>query len=386
MHALFSLVLLSTVFYLNFSSRIILAPLLPEIEQTLGLSHGQGGLFFLCISCGYFLALSGSGFVSARLHHRATIVLSLALIAAALFGAATSRHLLVLRTWFFFLGLASGLYLPSAVATISALFPKNQWGRAFAVHEVAPNLAFLSAPLLVALLLPTLGWRPLLRLLATILLLTAGCYQLFGSGRSLPGTAPNLHHCRTLLTTRTFWFMVLLFSMGISGTLGIYSVLPTYLVAAHHFTATSANTLVGLSRSTTLITALLGGWLADRYGNRQTMALVLLITGLATALLGVGPARLIRVWVWLQPLVAVCFFPAGFALLARIGEPRQRNLVISLVIPLAFVIGGGLVPAIITRLADFGLFGPGLALAGCFIGWGAPLLWWRLGHRRPTPG
>ena len=53
--------------------------------------------------------------------------------------------------------------------------------------------------------------------------------------------------------------MVLLFSTGITGTLGVYSILPMFLVSEHGMSEQSANMLVGLSRSTTLITAFLGG-------------------------------------------------------------------------------------------------------------------------------
>ncbi|MGD8947416.1 MAG: hypothetical protein PVI62_12185, partial [Desulfobacterales bacterium] len=58
------LFLLTTIFFLNFISRIILAPLIPTIETDLDLSHAEAGSLFLFISCGYFATLIGSGFVS----------------------------------------------------------------------------------------------------------------------------------------------------------------------------------------------------------------------------------------------------------------------------------------------------------------------------------
>jgi MFS transporter, NNP family, nitrate/nitrite transporter len=51
------------IFLLNFTSRIILSPLLPTIENELAISHGQAGFFFFLISAGYLFGLLGSGFL-----------------------------------------------------------------------------------------------------------------------------------------------------------------------------------------------------------------------------------------------------------------------------------------------------------------------------------
>ena len=71
------LVLLSSLFLLNFLSRIIFSPLLPKIEQELGFSHTVAGSFFLWISAGYFFSVLSSGFVSARITFKASGVTSL---------------------------------------------------------------------------------------------------------------------------------------------------------------------------------------------------------------------------------------------------------------------------------------------------------------------
>src|SRR3989304_6501577 len=50
-------VFLVIIFFLNFVSRMILAPLLPTIEKELAISHGQAGFFFFLISAGSFSGL-----------------------------------------------------------------------------------------------------------------------------------------------------------------------------------------------------------------------------------------------------------------------------------------------------------------------------------------
>lgn len=368
------LLLLAFIFYLNFISRIILASLLPEIKVALSISHGQAGTFFLCISISYFVSLSASGFVSARLGHKRTIVVSMLAIGLSLLLVSFSPSLFLLQISFFLLGMAAGLYLPSGIATITDLYQTRQLGRAFGVHEIAPNLAFLTAPLFAAWLLPGLDWQQVFLLFAAATTGAALLYGLVGRGTRLKGAAPNLIRCLELIRLPEFWLMVILFSMGISATLGVYSVLPMFLVSEHGMDEQSANILVGVSRSTTLVTAFFGGWLSDRFGSLKTMAVVLLLTGLFTALLGLGPEQLLPVWIWLQPLLAVCFFAPAFSTLSQIGSPGARNIVISVAIPIAFVLGGGVVPAGITRLADSGHFDLGLMLAGGFIGGGGLLI------------
>ena len=372
--ALPSLLLLTSIFYLNFFARVIFSPLLPAIEKNLALSHSEAGTIFLVISCGYFVSLLGSGFFSSKLGHKNTIVFSLFFISASLFLIASLTSFSHLQPAFFLLGLGAGIYLPSAIATITELFTHVHWGKAFAVHELAPNLAFLTAPLCSTLLLSRLHWQHIVLILAITSFIAASLYHYFGRGKKLFGTPPNISLCLVILKQRNFIILAILFALGISSTIGIFNILPLFLVTNHTMSLHDANLLVGMSRILTLGTALLGGWLADRFGNRKTIAIVLLLAGLATSGIGLTDGNFLVASIFLQPLLAVCFFPAGFALLSQLASPSARNVVISLAIPLAFLIGGGLLPALITVMADAGLFDTGIVLTGMFICSGALLV------------
>ncbi|MDH3327638.1 MAG: MFS transporter [Desulfobulbaceae bacterium] len=366
-----ALIILTAVFYLNFFSRIIFSPLLPSIEQNLSISHGTAGSFFLILSCGYFTSLVGSGYISSNLSHKKTIIFSMFAISASLFLIASVTTLIYLQSAFFILGMAAGIYLPSGISTISALFSQNQWGRAFAVHELAPNLAFLTAPLFSSLFVSHLHWQQIIIILAIASFLSALFYIRFGRGENLFGEPPSLANSRAILFQKNFILLTLLFSMGITGTIGVFNVLPLFLVTSHFITLQDANLMVGLSRIATLFSALAGGWLADRFGNRRTICGVLLTTGISTVCIGLTHGISMIIWIYLQPVLAVCFFPAGFALLSRLGTPETRNIVISLAVPLAFVLGGGLLPALVAGMADAGFFHTGLILMGIFISSGS---------------
>lgn len=367
------LLLLTFIFYLNFVSRVILAPLLPEIETRLIISHGQAGTLFLCLSVGYFVSLISSGFITARLGQKQTISLSMLASGVSLGVISASSTLLFLQVGYLLLGLGTGAYLPAAVTTITELYQPNRLGRAFGIHEIAPNLAFLSAPLFAAWLLPVMHWQQIFQILAGAAVCAAIIYSLVGQETRFRGSPPDIATCRELLSRKDFQLMVILFGMGISATHGVFSVLPMFLVTVHGMEEQAANMLVGLSRSTTLVTAFLGGWLADRFGSHKTMAMVLLLTGLFTILLGCSSGNLLMIWIWLQPLVAVCFFAPAFSVISQIGSSKARTIAVSLAIPAAFVLGGGIIPALITRLADMDQFSLGMVLNGVFIATGGLL-------------
>jgi NNP family nitrate/nitrite transporter-like MFS transporter len=68
--------------------------------------------------------------------------------------------------------------------------------------------------------------------------------------------------------------------------------------------------------------------------------------------------------VFCQPVLAVCFFPAGFSLLSRISSRRSQNITIAVTIPMAFLIGGGIVPLFLGWMGDAGEFGRAIMLIG----------------------
>jgi NNP family nitrate/nitrite transporter-like MFS transporter len=82
-------------------------------------------------------------------------------------------------------------------------------------------------------------------------------------------------------------------------------------------------------------------------------------------------------------MLAVCFFPAGFAALSMIGPPQFRNIAISMSIPGAFLIGGGAIPAGMGMMADAGHFSAAVVLTGLLIGGGSLLTLLLKSNRTP---
>jgi len=361
------LFILTSIFFINFGSRIILAPLTPNIETDLNLTHADAGALFFIISLGYFITLIGSGFVSSRFNHQRTILISNTAMGFALIATSFCAGPWSMRLGLFAVGMTAGLYLPSGIATLMSIIPMRHWGKALALHELAPNLGFVAAPLICEAVLIWFSWRTVFLLMGFVALIMSPVFMRYRRGGEFMGEAPSFASFQQLFGNLSVWIMVLLFSLAVISTMGIYTMLPLYLVTDHAIDRNLANTLIALSRITGVVMAFVGGWATDRIGSRQTLRIVLLVTGLLTILLGIAPRSLIPYIVFLQPLVAVCFFPAGFAAMSLVVSEKSRGIAVSFIIPLVIVIGSGLAPAFIGWTGDMGSFATGVTICGGLI-------------------
>jgi NNP family nitrate/nitrite transporter-like MFS transporter len=366
---------LTAIFFINFTARIILSPLLPTIEKGLGISHAQAGSFFFLIAMGYITGLLGSGFIASRSTHKVSIVVSTAGVGLALLGISLVRGLWATRLGLFGLGFSGGLYIPSAIATITSLIQRPHWGKAIAVHELAPNLALFAGPFVADLFLRSSTWRFALGSLGGSSLIASFAYLRFGRGGEFAGEPPASSAFLLLVRSAFFWILATLFGLGATATIGIYAMLPLYLVTERGIEPGWANAVVALSRSTGLILGVLGGWVSDRLGSKETMVMSLTFTGGVTLLLGLVPNGWIDIVVLLQPLLIVWFFPAAFAALAAATPPAGRNLAVAFTIPFGYLIGGGIIPTFIGIMGDAGSFARGFVLTGILILSGGLLAW-----------
>lgn len=362
---------LTAIFFINFTIRIIVSPLLPTISLDMGLSHDQGGSFFLMSASGYFIVLICSGLVSSKLGHKKTIAFSAIAAGVAFILTGLSQGLLSMRIGIFCVGMASALYLPSGMAILTSSIDQGNWGKAIGIHELAPNLSFLLSPLICEILLLWLPWRGVFFIIGGLSIVLGFSFFRFSCVKDFFGESPTLTALLPLVRQRSFWIMVILFSLGVIGTLGVYSMLPLFLVDIHGMSGTQANSLITISRVLTLPMPLFIGWVSDRVGLNRTLSAVLFLTGLSTLLIGVLNGQFIKMVIFIQPLLAVCFFPPAFAALSQIGSKKIRNISISFTIPIAFLFGGGIVPSLIGILGDRGYFSMGFIIFGSLICLGA---------------
>ncbi len=375
-----ALLCLTIIFLSNFLSRIIFAPFLPVIEHELGISHTDSGSFFLFISSGYFLSILMSGFVSSLISHKQTIVLSTIANGTILCLLSFTGSLLTLRIGLFCLGLSAGLYLPSGLATILRVVSPGYLARGMAIHELAPNIGFVLVPLISTLLLSHFSWSRSLLFIGIALISIGIIYYLSKSPATGYGKRPDFSSCVTILKNGEFWLLVLMFTLAICSTLGLYTMLPLFLVADRNIDLTHANTIIALSRVSSVFMPLVGGWAGDRFSHRGVMLIVIISGGLLTVPMGFVSGNLLLFFIFLQPMVAVCFFPCAFSVLTKAGRKGDGNMIVSLCIPIAFLAGGGAIPTLIGLVGDYYSLALGFALAGmasCCGGLLIALYWYK---------
>ncbi|MGD9321367.1 MAG: MFS transporter [Desulfobacteraceae bacterium] len=355
------------LFYLTFVGRIIFAPLMPSIETDLGISHSQAGTLFLMISLGVFCGQIGSGFFSSRIYHRGTLTVSALVIGVSMALFYFARSILAVRILMFFAGVAGGLHIPSAIATIAAEVRREDWGKALGVHQTAPPLSFVSAPLMAALLIPWFSWRSILVMWGALSLLSAFVYLGSRQGGHFPGQLPRPGIVKSIINRSSFWIMVGLFAMAIGGTFGLYTMLPLFLINERGMDFTWANTLLGLSQISGLFVVFLSGWITDHIGQKRMMTFVLLSAGVLTIFIGTLGGGFLVVLIFLQPAFLTPFFPAAFAALSRIAPPHMRSVATGMAIPSAFVIGGGFIPTFLGYTGETYTFSTGIRVVGALM-------------------
>jgi NNP family nitrate/nitrite transporter-like MFS transporter len=269
------------------------------------------------------------------------------------------------------LGMAAGLHLPSNVATITAIVSRQDWGKALSIQQMAPPTALIIGPLLTVAVTAEYSWRTPLGGIAAVTLIVAFILLKSVKFGSFPGNPPSIPLLGIIINQRSFWLMIILFAFGFGGQVGIYTMLPLYLVTEKGLHAELANTLIGVSQISALFMTFFAGWLTDKIGEKRAIFLFLFTSGLMIIFLGYLSGTWLKVIVFLQPALIVCFFPAGFAALARIVQPNLRSLATGWTVPTAFLIGGGLFPAVLGYMGQAYTFGLGISLAGCTIATGS---------------
>ncbi|MEX2029379.1 MAG: MFS transporter [Anaerolineales bacterium] len=358
---------LPVIYLMNNLTRLVLAPLLPTLERDLPMSHDDAGRLFLTLAAGYFIGMLSSPILSRHWGHKRIIAVSCISTGGALFLTRAGTGLTGLHEGMAALGFAAGLYLPSAISTLTGAATPDKWGRIIALHEAAPILAFVSAPLLVEWLGSRMMWRDLLALVGGAAVVIGTVYLWVGPEDAGHAETGWLETARLLAHRPSFWVIVVLLSLGVASNVGVYSVLPLFLVSGRGLEPGVANGWLSLSFLPALLAVILAGWATDRFGVWKSMAVILFAAGADLVLLGLTHGPGVIPFLLLQPFSAVGFFTPSFAALSAVAQVRSRGLAVALAFPPAYLIGAGVVPSVLGALGNQGKFDLGIASLGSLI-------------------
>ncbi len=355
---------------------MVFSPLLPAMERDLGFSHARGGSFFFYMAAGYAGSMLLSGFLSKRITHRRTIAVSLSTVSLGLLIVAVAPAVTYMPVGLLVIGIGSGLYAPSGITTLTHLVEPDKWGAATAFHEVGPNVAFVVAPVFVTLMVGWADWRTALLTTAGATLVVAISFLLWGKGGRFPGVPPHLSKIRLLTANPSYPWVLLFFTAAMAAAIGVYGMLPSYLVAARGMDEALANNVVSLSRVLGIGAIFVSGLLTDRIRAPALLASAAILAGGATLAIGTLSGPWLVAAVLIEAPVAAAFIPIMLTVLSRTSSPELRSLAVAVTIPFAYVVGAGLVPYLIGVIAEHISFSLGFLLVGGAITALAPAAPW----------
>ena len=209
--------------------------ILPLIKAELGITDIQvGGLTTAKEAASGILTLPSGFLADAFAKHRAVILagaVAMSGIAYLLLGFSASYSWVLLSLCF--LGIASALWHPAAISSLSLQFSDRR-GTALALHGVGASLGDTIGPLCVGGLLLWVGWRSLAQwhvipALVVALLLWKSMQRAFAGERSRPDLRAYMAGVKDLIS-RPYILMVMLASSFVGmARLSVITFLPIYL-------------------------------------------------------------------------------------------------------------------------------------------------------------
>lgn len=274
-HTLLS-VLVGSYFGVRFT-QIIVGPVVPAVVATFDVSRGAVGAALTGMWVAYALSQLPSGVLADRFGERGVVLVALATTALATVGLSVSPAFLPFGAALVLLGVGAGVYYNPATALLARTF--DAVGRAVGTHRIGGQVAGVVAPLVAAAVSLQYGWRvtiflgaPVAVLAALILIRsvaptppvrpTASMRDLFDPG-DLAALLARPHTRYTTLVATLVEFV----------ELATMAFLPALLIEHHGLASGWSNLLFAVFFAVTATLQPLVGWLSDRLGRDDTLAL-----------------------------------------------------------------------------------------------------------------
>lgn len=357
---------LSLMFFVNYTGRSIIGPLLVYVERDLGLDHSQATGLIMYMSLGFSICLIFSAFVPARIKPRLVLPFSCGGMGIMLILLAQSEHIWSLRLFLAGCGVSAGLYFTSAMAAMGSVVAREHWSRAISIHELGPAVSFIMAPLVVEAGMALTGsWRGALELWGFFSLGVAALWLLMVRRGNQKSDPPSLHGLKALAKNPLVWFFCWCFAFGIAGESAPYTVMSLHLTSDRGLSAEQANHLLALSRLAAPFAVLLGGSAAPRLGTLKTVRLFFLLHGLCLILMGLPFFAVALPAMFMQALLPAFVWPAILSILPEHFPLRLHPTILSLIMPVASYLGTGIAPKFLGIMGDHLSFSAGFVALGC---------------------
>ena len=268
--------------------------LLPFISIDLGLSYLRAGFLISAYALTAGFSQIIGGWLADRFSKYIVIAIGLAGIGFATFAIGLSSAFYPMLAILVIMGLFAGAYHPSAAVLISDHFEKTVIGKAISVHLVGGSFGHAIGPILGGLIANTIGWRfayiflSIPTLLAIPVSLTKFRKLEQSSLSKLTANVPTVSNntieeapkrLNLLQGLRPVADIIILATLIQLVVGSANSFFPMFLVDKYNIAPVYASMLVGVIRGAGIAGSLLGGWISDKWGRVNSIALVFFMVG-----------------------------------------------------------------------------------------------------------
>lgn len=358
-----------TLWFITFTSRTILAPIAPILEDEFSVSHTQAGGLFAHISIGNGVALFLMGILSSRIGHKLSILLSLSSSGLLLFLLSRNEVFTLFYPLLFFLGFTAGTYLPSSMSIITSIYSQRLWGRVIPIYDSAASASILLAPYIAYYLSKFMTWRGILLTLSVSFFLASFVFYVttrnFEEIRVMKGETPKI--LTTVISDRSLWALTLILIFAAGSNMGLYYVLPLYLSKELSIDLSTVHKALGFSRLGSIFFAFSIGFALEIIDGKRLLFLISLATGILTFLIPYFEGKTLIYLLLIQATIVSGTFPLSFVLMNQIVEQKERAFALGFIVSIASIFGIGIIPYILGFFGDHLSFALGIKVLGLTV-------------------
>lgn len=350
---------------MNYGCRTVFSPIMPLIEDEFLISHAKASSLFAFTSVGYGVSLFVSGMVASFFGYKRCILVSLSICAAVLFlvpQVKSLNHLIILG---FILGLATGMHLPSIIPLITEYYEEKIWGKVLSFHDTGVSFGVFAAPFVALFFINFFSWRVMFYVLSALFGVCLVVF--FFACKDLGVQKTQRGFIGSVLKSRSLWILGIMWIFSVGANLAVYFIIPLYLTKELSLDIGYANTIFGFSRLGGAVVTIAAGFIIDRFSLKKTMFTVVFATGIFTLFLSHWNARVVEVFLFLQPSLIAVFFPVGLVSISRMFEKEKRSMATGFIGALSGLFGVGLLPYLLGLAGDFVSFRFGIFALGVMV-------------------
>ncbi len=259
--------------------QLTLAPLFLLIKAEFEVSNVELGALISLFFIASAVLQTPAGFLVDRFGARPILIGGLALLSLAVAGYALAPNYAALVALSLIAGAGNSVFHPADYSLLNQHISPNLMGRAYSVHTIGGHLGYGLAPVVLALLGVSFGWRGAVAIVGLAGLLTAAAILAMGSAMFQgvkPAGPPRVDKTgragvAVLLHPAIISFFVMFVIMAM-GFIGLQNFTPLALVNGMGLSLVSANGILSGFLFAAPVGVLVGGVLADRCRRQELVA------------------------------------------------------------------------------------------------------------------